>query len=179
MKTTLTATKAKEKIEAVFAKAVQENNFDKLKELLDDSGEYQISIDKKTVYVNKNEFINWMVQQRKEFEQLTYHFDNCTFCEIGQPVVIFNDGAFPKVHKSPSEREKMGFMIEVKNDMISHIKICHSFLQTDNKCLLDVITERVKAYEKEHGKTSDKRYIDKIMDDTLNTPEDLRRDRKG
>jgi hypothetical protein len=150
-----------------------------LKELLLDSGEYQISIDKKTVHVNKNEFINWMVQQRKEFEQLTYHFDNCTFCEIGQPVVIFNDGAFPKVHKNPSEREKMGFMIDVKNDKISHTKICHSFLQTENKCLLDIMMERVKAFEKEHGKGSDMKYIDKIMDDALNTPIHLRRNRKS
>ncbi len=69
-------------------------------------------------------------------------------------------------------------MIEVKKDMISHIKICHSFLQTDNKCLLDVITERVNAYENEYEKSSDKRYIDKILDDILNTPKHLRRDRK-
>ena len=178
MKTILIATKVKGEIEAVFANAIQESNFELLQKLLADSGEYQISLNKETFYVKKIEFVFWMIEQRKKFDHLAYHFDNCTFCEIGQPVVIFNDGAFPKVHKSASEREKMGFMLQVENNKIIHIKICHSFLQTENKCLVDVTLERVNAYEKEHGKSQNKSYIDKILEDAMNTPKHLRRDFK-
>jgi hypothetical protein len=171
METTSVAIKAKEKIEAVFAKALQQKDFDILKDLLDDSGEFQISADKKIAFANKNEFINWLGLRRNEFKELTFHFDQCTYCNIGQPVVIFNDGMFPKVVKEISQKENFGFMIDVKDNKIKQTKLCYSFLQTENRGIIDIISARIKRFEVEFdSKSFDEGWIETGVDELCNTP---------
>lgn len=64
---------------------------------------------------------------------VTIEYDQCLFCKVGNPVVLFNGGTFPHEPTEFYERQKYGLMLEFKDDLISGITFCGAFLQADNK----------------------------------------------
>src|ERR1035437_2167062 len=139
MKATSIATKAKEKIEAVFAEAIVTGDRDALENLLADGDEFNIENElQETANTDKPGFINWILDKRKKQEKIEYVFDLCLNCKFGAPVVIFNDGFFPisrkKIDvKNFSRKERGGLMLDIENNKIEAIRFCYTFLKTENK----------------------------------------------
>ena len=123
-----------------LANAVASFDIGKINELLSDDGEYCIQDEKdKTVLANKASFINWLSNCFDDFlsanvdcERLNYIVDRCSYCRIGNPVIIFENGKFPVFTRNSWEREKCGLMLEFKDNLVSNISFCYLFLTTDN-----------------------------------------------
>jgi hypothetical protein len=123
-----------------LAEALSELNDAVVEKLLLDNGEFEILDDKnETKTENKVEFINWLkacfekyAVINEDFKKLEYTIDQCLHCKIGNPVILLNNGRFPVFTKDAWEREKIGLMLEFKDEMISGITFCGVFLETDN-----------------------------------------------
>lgn len=123
------------RIERVFAQALVDESKQTLFDILSDDGVFTIQeTNLDTQEVDKQTFIDWILSKRKVLESLNYNFDQCTFCRIGNPVCIFNDGSFPKQPKDDSEKVKTGLMFVTNDNMIEEIRFCYSFISTDNGC---------------------------------------------
>lgn len=59
-------------------------------------------------------------------------FDQCLFCKMGNPVVLLNGGNCPYHSREISAQEKHGLMLEFKEDKISGVSFCVSFLKNEN-----------------------------------------------
>ena len=66
-------------------------------------------------------------------EPVTVEYDQCLFCKVGNPVVLFNGGTFPHNPVEFYERNKQGLMLEFEDDLISGITFCGTFVRTHNK----------------------------------------------
>lgn len=121
-----------------LAKAISAGNINLIHDLLDDNGEYIIADSKLELQkTDKYGFLNWLRPLMNERNlssenKLTYYFDQCLHCRIGNPVIIFDNGKFPVATKESWEKEKLGLMIEFEGDKISGISLCGVFLHTDN-----------------------------------------------
>lgn len=69
--------------------------------------------------------------------------------DIGNSVVIFNDGKFPRTIKDSSERSKTGIMIDVKDYKIITLKFCFLFLKTENKYKYECTLDEINKLEKQ------------------------------
>ena len=124
-----------------LANAIAAFNIDKVAELLSEKGEYCILDEKEeTVHANKANFLKWLSKRFDTFlsanmgqTELTYIFDRCSYCRIGNPVIIFENGKFPVCTKKDWESEKCGLMLEFDGNMISDISFCFLFLTTENQ----------------------------------------------
>lgn len=131
----------KEIITKELANAIASFDIAKINELLLDDGEYCIQDEKdETVLSNKTNFIKWLsscfnefLSAREDCTGLNYIFDRCSYCRIGSPVIIFEDGKFPVFTRNSCEREKCGLMLEFDGNSISGISFCYLFLTTDNQ----------------------------------------------
>ena len=118
---------------AILKKAFLENRLEVLEDLLDENGSFDVQdqhLDCDTV--NKSEFIKWIGEKATSQKIESVELDQCLFCEIGNPVLIINNGKFPRKVKESSERSKTGLMINEKNDKIKEIKFCYVFAKTEN-----------------------------------------------
>ena len=70
-------------------------------------------------------------------------------CYIGDTVILFNGGNFPRKIKDHSERSKTGLMIDVIDEKITYIKFCFVFAETENKYVFECIGSRIKEYMRE------------------------------
>lgn len=144
MKTTLIKTKD---IVTQFALATQNKDFKILKSLLLEDGEFEIEneIDfSDKITVNKKKFLKWYKTKIENATITNISYDECLSCFIGNPVVLFNHGEFPRKTVDYSERSKTGLMLNVKGDKIMDIQFCFVFLKTENKYLYQCIGDRVK-----------------------------------
>ena len=66
------------------------------------------------------------------WSQLKYDIDKCSYCRIGNPVLIFENGRFPIISRNPWESEKCGLMLEFDGNLVSDISFCYIFLTTEN-----------------------------------------------
>lgn len=133
-----------------FAKATKNNDYELLDFLLHDQGEFQVqNEDNDNIDANKNEFIKWYKSKLAITPITDVVYDQCLHCYIGNKVVIFNDGKFPRTIKDVSERSKTGLMIGVKDDKIINMRFCFVFLKTDNKYQYECIQDKVKEFEKQ------------------------------
>lgn len=66
-------------------------------------------------------------------EPAIVEYDQCLFCRVGNPVVLFNGGRFPHNPLAFYERNKQGLMLEFEEDLISGITFCGTFIKTDNE----------------------------------------------
>jgi len=130
-------TKQKELVQDL-ADAISTGNIHLIHDLLDKDGKYIIADSKlKLQETDKYGFLNWLRTLMEErnlssANKLSYYFDQCLHCRIGNPVIIFDDGIFPIETKEPWLREKVGLMLEFEGDKISGISLCGTFLHTDN-----------------------------------------------
>ena len=128
-----------------FTEAVQEKNYVLISELLSDKGEYTIQDkDLETIDVNKTEFLKWFLAKLRDIKILSVDYDQCSLCKIGNPVIIFNKGLFPKTAIDDSEKSMTGLMLDIQENKIIGITFCYSFLHRENKYLLDCKAEKIK-----------------------------------
>lgn len=66
-------------------------------------------------------------------EPATIEYDQCSFCRLGNPVVLLNGGKFPFDSEKFYEKQKFGMMLEFEEGLISGITFCGTFVQTQNK----------------------------------------------
>ncbi|MDC0339014.1 hypothetical protein OAN33_05710 [Flavobacteriales bacterium] len=116
-----------------FALAIQEKDFIKMEELLDETGEYQIQINPmEDEDVDKWKFLQWFTKKLTETIIFNIEFDSCLYCNIGSATLLINDGQFPKKRETMYDRKMTGLMCNTKNDKIVEIVFCNSFLKNDN-----------------------------------------------
>ena len=133
--------------ETKFAKFIVDMDFDQLADLLDKNGEYNIQDNNlQTIDVNKDQFLTWIINKRKEILALEYYFDQCLYCKIGNPVVLFNNGEFPREILDSSEKSKTGLMINIKDNKINAVQFCYTLLNTENKYQFEIHASVVKKY---------------------------------
>jgi hypothetical protein len=132
-------------IVTLFTEAVLEKNYVLISELLSDKGEYTIQDkDLETIDVNKTEFLKWFLAKLRDIKILSVDYDQCSLCKIGNPVIIFNKGLFPKTAIDDSEKSMTGLMLDIQENKIIGITFCYSFLHRENKYLLDCKAEKIK-----------------------------------
>jgi hypothetical protein len=115
-----------------------------------ENGEFSIQDEKEEIVLtNKVNFLNWLSGYFDEFlfvnedrTKLIYIIDQCLHCRIGNPVIIFENGRFPVFTRSLGDREKIGLMLEFKDNLISDISFCGLFVRTDNPFLFETICSR-------------------------------------
>lgn len=138
---------AKTDVVKLFSEYVSENKIQLLSSLLASDGVFETQLpDLETTQSNKETFLNWLSVKLKEIRITDVFFDQCIYCAIGSPVVIFNDGQFPRVIKDASERSKTGLMLEVTEGKITYIKFCYLFVKTENKYKFQCKKETIKYY---------------------------------
>lgn len=60
----------------------------------------------------------------------TVSYDQCLFCQVGNPVVLFNGGTFPYNPVDFFEKSIQGLMLEFEDDLISGITFCGTLVKT-------------------------------------------------
>ena len=90
-----------------LADSISTGDINQVHELLDDEGEFTISDSNlELVITDKYGFLNWikpffMERNLSSVNKIDYTIDQCLFCKIGNPVIIFEDGKFPIKTKEP------------------------------------------------------------------------------
>jgi hypothetical protein len=129
-----------------LANAIAPFDINKVADLLKEDGEYSIQDEKDEIgFANKANFLKWLSSCIDEFlfvnedrSQLNYDIDKCSYCRIGNPVLIFENGRFPVFTRKLWEREKCGLMLEFKDNLVSDISFCWLFLTTENPYLFEM-----------------------------------------
>ena len=123
-----------------LANAIASFKIVKVTELLSVDGGYCLQDEKEeTVVANKSSFIKWLSNCIEEFfnvnedlTQLNYIIDRCSYCRIGNPVIIFENSRFPVMTRNPWESSKCELMLEFKDNLVSDISFCYIFLSSEN-----------------------------------------------
>lgn len=123
-----------------LAEAISNFNIVDVGNLLTDNGEFQILDEKdETIICKKDEFLKWLnncfdefISANEDRTHLDFTIDQCLHCRVGNPVIIIDNGRFPVFTRNSWDREKIGLMLEFKDEMISDITFCGFFLRTDN-----------------------------------------------
>jgi hypothetical protein len=110
------------KTQVLFAEAIADADEAILHEILHDQGEFNIQDDKlDTQIVNKTEYIAWILKKRKQVKNIQYCFDTCLDCMMGNPVVIFNNGTFPRSPIQNFDTRLTGLMLCIRDGQINDI----------------------------------------------------------
>jgi hypothetical protein len=131
-----------------LAESISVGDINHVQELLDDGGEFTISDSNlELIITDKYGFLNWikpflMGRNLSSENKIDYTIDQCLFCKIGNPVIIFEDGKFPIKTKEPWQREKLGFMLDFEGEKISGLSICGVFLHADNPLNIEIHCSR-------------------------------------
>ena len=145
MTQTLTLT---QNIAVEFALASKSKDLHHLESLLSEDGTFDIQLgDLETQEVGKHEFMKWYEMKLQETEITSIAYDQCLFCHIGNRVVLFNDGQFPRSIKDCSERSKTGIMLDVKYGLITTLKFCYLFANADNPYVIECQLAKIKEYK--------------------------------
>ena len=133
-----------------FARAIQEKDFIKMEELLDETGEYQIQINQtEDKEVDKWKFLRWFTKKLTETMIFNIEFDSCLYCSMGSTTLLINDGQFPRKRASFLHRKMTGLMCKTRNGKIVEIVFCNSFLKNDNISELAYIADLFKKISNE------------------------------
>ncbi len=142
-----------------FALATQRKDIKSIRSLLNSKGSFQIQDEKlETIEVNKKEFLKWYGAKLESTTITNIAYDQCLLCAIGNTVILFNNGKFLRIIKEDSdlsEQSKVGLMLEIKDEKISHIKFCFTFLKTENKAVFECIGRKVGKYIEQGFSTLD------------------------
>jgi hypothetical protein len=132
-------------IVTVLAEAIATFDITKVAKLLSEKGEFQIQNEnEERIEANKPDFLKWLSDCIDEFlfvnedrTRLEFTIDQCLYCRIGNPVIIFENGRFPVFSRDLGDREKCGLMVEFKDNLVSDISFCYLFVKTDNQYLFE------------------------------------------
>lgn len=128
-----------------FSQALKSKKKSTITEFLSDTGTFQIQNDNfETVDVDKGTFLAWIFEKFQNCEILKIEYDHCLYCKIGSPVLLINDGQFPRIKKDDSERSMTGLMLEIINEKIEEVRFCYTFRQTENKYAIEIKAEKIK-----------------------------------
>lgn len=128
-----------------FVDALVNLKFPILTELLSETGKFQIQdTNLETIDVDKKTFLSWFFSKIDTTSKLTIDLDFCLYCKIGNPVLIINEGQFPRTKKDDSERSKTGLMLEIIDGKIEEVRFCYTFRVTENKYAIEIKGERIK-----------------------------------
>ncbi len=131
----------------LFSEAVKDKNIELISSLLSTEGIFETQLgDLNTIESNKATYVNWLSDKLNLTEITSVALDQCLHCKIGNPVVLFNDGQFPRIIKDTSERTKTGLMLDIQEGKIVNIKFCYVFVKTENKYKFECDTEQIKKY---------------------------------
>jgi len=131
-----------------FALASEKKDLRHLKNLLAEHGTFDIqTADLETLEVGKCEFLVWYEMKLQETEIKSIAYDRCLHCFVGNQVVLFNIGQFPRIVKDSSERSKTGIMLDIQDGLISTLKFCYLFAVTNNKYVFECRIDRIKEYQ--------------------------------
>ncbi|MDD2307307.1 MAG: hypothetical protein PHP53_21560 [Prolixibacteraceae bacterium] len=131
-----------------FALATERKDLHHLESLLSENGTFDIQkADLETQEVGKHEFIKWYEMKLQETEITSIAYDRCLHCFIGNRVVLFNDGQFPRSIKDCSERSKTGIMLDIQDGLISTLKFCYLFAEADNPYVIECQIAKIKEYK--------------------------------
>ena len=135
-----------------FAVSTKNNSITDIEYLLCDEGYYEIQLENlETFETNKTEFLQWFSNKLNTTIITDVEFDQCIHCAVGNNVLLFNKGLFPRTVKDASERSKTGLMIGVTDGVITQIKFCYVFMKTDNKYAFECQIDDIKALMKAEG----------------------------
>lgn len=121
-----------------FVHAIQSGNIDTIGQCLSDDGEFEI-IDLESddedprVEVDKVTFLFWIKDRWKDYQalngdqEITATYSKCKACNLGYPVVFFNDGTFPHETTNPEEPSKLGYAVEIIAGRIQELSFCLDF----------------------------------------------------
>jgi hypothetical protein len=146
-----------QKLVKIFTEALLNNDLVTIKAMLHPEGEFNFQTPKlNTRDAKARKFLNWLKKRldsysMEELSKMDYYLDNCMFCKIGNPVVIIDEGKFPRIPKDDSEQEKTGLMFEVKDEKIHSISFCYTFLKTSNKFIFEKKYKMAKDYMAKSG----------------------------
>lgn len=128
-----------------FVQAVRDKDYAPLSLLLSPTGVFAAQDGElATIQVSKDTFIQWLNSRLKTAAITKIEYDTCIHCSMGSPVVLFNDGQFPRIIADDSEKSLTGLMFEVNNGLISGISFCYSFAHHENRCHFEIMSDRVK-----------------------------------
>lgn len=128
-----------------FSYAVRDKDIEVISLLLSPTGVFAAQDGELgTIQVCKDTFIQWLNSRLKTAEITKIDYDSCIHCSMGSPVVLFNDGQFPRIIADDSEKTMTGLMLEVSDGPITGISFCYSFAHRENRCHFEIMGDRVK-----------------------------------
>ena len=146
----------------LFAQAVKDKNIELISSLLSDKGEFATqNSELEALKSDKATFMNWLSEKLENNIIESIEYDQCSHCKIGNPVVLFNGGSFPREIQDYSEKSKTGMMCEIKDGIIESISFCYVFLHSENRFAFEVTGEILKK-EMQNGLTFEEAY-EKVM----------------
>lgn len=140
-------------IAITLAEAILSFNITKVGDLLKDDAEYSIQDEKNEIVpMDKVNFLYWFERCLDEYlsvnedtTRLNYYVDQCLYCRIGNPVIIFENGRFPVFTRDQWGKEKCSLMPEFRDNFISDISFCFMFAKSDNHYLFEREYRRYKG----------------------------------
>jgi len=141
-----TAIKSKE-IATKFALASKNCDLELLNNLLSKDGAFHIQDTLlETIEVSKDEFLRWYKEKLDAVPIESIDYDQCLHCYLGKPVVLFNNGKFPRQVQDSSERTKTGLALNISGNKIIEIAFCYTFLKMENKYVYQATGDRIKKF---------------------------------
>jgi hypothetical protein len=132
-----------------FALASKNNDIELLKTLLSKDGTFHIQNQVlNTIEVGREEFLRWYKEKLDTTNIESIEYDQCLFCLLGNPVVLFNNGRFPRQVKDCGERTKTGLALKIRDNKIAEMAFCYSLLKIENKPIFEGTFKRIAKYEK-------------------------------
>ena len=137
----------KQDITLEFALASKNKNIELLKALLSEDGTFHIQDqDRNTIKVGREDFLKWYKEKLDITTIESIEYDQCLFCLLGSPVVLFNNGKFPRLVKDCGERTKTGLALNIRDNKIAEMGFCYSLLKTENKPIFEATFEKIAKY---------------------------------
>lgn len=116
-----------------FAEACVMKNRPDIEKMLCDQGIFEIQNEElETEEVDKKTFMEWFFPIMIQQLYLPFYLNRCNGCMKGKPVIIFQEGKFPRSRWKLGDMHKSGLMIEEKDNKIVKIMFCYSFCETTN-----------------------------------------------
>lgn len=117
----------------LFSQAVRDKELEVISSLLSPDGVFDTQ-DRElaTVQADRDTYLAWFSSLLKKAVIHSVDYDTCIHCRMGNPVVLFNDGQFPRRIKDDSEKAMTGLMLEIDNGLITGISFCYSFAHREN-----------------------------------------------
>ena len=121
----------------VFSESFSSLDIGAIAQLLHENGEFE-TIDNDT-QLSKNDFVKWLKNEfaarlkQDGYQTLKSTIDRCIGCEFNCKVVLFEDGYFPSRKPKVGYKMKNAFLPKFIDGKITNIKICSTFLETENR----------------------------------------------